>query len=386
MKFRVDSKELLIALKPLSKLMKIQKKEVLHNYIKFEIPDEVVQDLLLTASDVELCVVKKVCAYDIEGDGEFFLEQNKLIKCLHLIPKQVVLFEVNEETQEITVSYNGGFLILVYKPESYDNHPTKGNYAFQNSWMASISYKSFKEGLKKTFGFSAKDHSYEPLNVLHLAFRRRECIFLGTKGTVLVEHVANAISTNEFKMTIPSKYGTLLMDILDSEKFTEDIEIQCYYESPKDPLRKFEFPDLIKISVNGHSVFIKQAQKSHIEWDTFFDEPLICQCCFDGNTAIQALNRINSFDEEVRLALNVYATTLTMNSYYEDNLMAEFIKVFNMKGKDISIKVSSKLLLSVLKIMNGVVEFTFTENDQIILKSREYPELRAIVKPCLPES
>ena len=102
MKFSIPSKSLLSQLSLVSKVVNSKNSiSILDNFL-FELSGS---QLVITGSDSETTLSTRVDVVEGEGEGKFAVNVKKLLDLLKELPDQPLLFEIDDNTFEIIITY-----------------------------------------------------------------------------------------------------------------------------------------------------------------------------------------------------------------------------------------------------------------------------------------
>lgn len=105
MKFNVESKVLYGSASAVSKVINSKNPMPILNNFLLELKGNV---LTITASDIENTLSARVPVMEVEGEGRFCVDARRLTDLLKSMPDIGITFEINDESLEIQVTYNGG--------------------------------------------------------------------------------------------------------------------------------------------------------------------------------------------------------------------------------------------------------------------------------------
>ena len=167
MKFSIPSKNLLSQLSLVSKVVNSKNSiSILDNFL-FELSGS---QLAITGSDSETTLSTRVDVVEGEGEGKFAVNVKKLLDLLKELPDQPLLFEIDDNTFEIIITYQNG---------QYNFVGIDGNEFPQRSSMDvaaktySISVKEILAGIDHTLFASGADELHPIMMSVYWNINRR---------------------------------------------------------------------------------------------------------------------------------------------------------------------------------------------------------------------
>ena len=213
MKFSIPSKSLLSQLSLVSKVVNSKNSiSILDNFL-FELVGE---QLVITGSDSETTLSTRVAVVDSEGEGKIAVNVKKLLDLLKELPDQPLLFEIEDSTYEIVITYQNG---------QYNFVGIDGNEFPQRSSMDvaaktySISVKEILAGIDHTLFASGADELHPIMMSVYWNISPENVVFVATDTHKLVRYTNNRIQTGvEDSFILPTKPANILKSVLGKEE------------------------------------------------------------------------------------------------------------------------------------------------------------------------
>ena len=212
MKFNIPSKSLLSQLSLVSKVVNSKNSiSILDNFL-FELSGD---QLAITGSDSETTLSTRVNVMEAEGEGKFAVNVKKLLDLLKELPDQPLLFEIDDETFEIIITYQNG---------QYNFVGIDGNEFPQRSAMdvAAKSYtipvKEIMAGIDHTLFAAGTDELHPIMMSVYWNITPDNAVFVATDTHKLVRYTNNRIHTGvEDSFILPTKPANILKSVLVKE-------------------------------------------------------------------------------------------------------------------------------------------------------------------------
>ncbi len=230
MKFNIPSKSLLSHLSQVSKVVNSKNSiSILDNFL-FELKED---QLVITGSDSETTLSTRVAVVENEGEGKFAVNVKKLLDLLKELPDQPLLFEIDDISFEIVITYMNG---------QYNFVGINGNEFPQKSAMEetaksyTIPVKEILAGIDHTLFASGVDELHPIMMSVYWNISPENVVFVATDTHKLVRYTNNRIKTGvEDSFILPTKPANILKSILVKEE--GDVKIStdskgATFESP----------------------------------------------------------------------------------------------------------------------------------------------------------
>ena len=219
MKFSISSKTLLAQLSLVSKVVNSKNSiSILDNFL-FELVGE---QLVITGSDSETTLSTRVAVVEAEGSGKVAVNVKKLLDMLKELPDQPLLFEIDDTTFEIVITYlNGQYNFVGINGNEYPQRSALDADAKQYS----ISVKEILEGLDHTLFAAGADELHPIMMSVYWNITPENVVFVATDTHKLVRYTNNRIKTEvEDSFILPTKPAHILKSVLVKE--SGDVNMQ----------------------------------------------------------------------------------------------------------------------------------------------------------------
>ena len=213
MKFSIPSKSLLSQLSLVSKVVNSKNSiSILDNFL-FELVDG---QLVITGSDSETTLSTRVSVVDSDGDCKIAVNVKKLLDLLKELPDQPLLFEIDENTFEIVITYQNG----QYNFLGIDGNEFPQRSALDASAKSySIPVKEILAGLDHTLFASGTDELHPIMMSVYWNIAPDNAVFVATDTHKLVRYTNNRIQTGvEDSFILPTKPSNILKSVLVKEE------------------------------------------------------------------------------------------------------------------------------------------------------------------------
>ena len=212
MKFTISSSALLSLLSTTGKVVSSKNTLPILDYFLFDLKDDV---LKVTASDLETTLVGSVKVDSVEREGVIAAPVKLMLDSLKEFSEQPLTIEANENTWEITVSWNSGSLNI--PGTSGLGYPALPELA-ADKIVVSLDVDMMIGGINKTIFATADDDLRPVMNGIYVNLSSGLVTFVATDAHKLVKHTAEAEVAAEASFILPKKPSNLLRGILLKEE------------------------------------------------------------------------------------------------------------------------------------------------------------------------
>ncbi len=147
MKFNVESKALYGSASAVSKVINSKNPMPILNNFLLELKDSI---LTITASDIENTLSARVPVMEAEGEGRFCVDARRLTELLKSMPNIGITFDINDESLEIQVTYNGGAGKFDFIGLVGDEYPTPQVATDDDAVKFSVPAQQILQGIDNT--------------------------------------------------------------------------------------------------------------------------------------------------------------------------------------------------------------------------------------------
>lgn len=212
MKFTISSSALLSLLSTTGKVVSSKNTLPILDYFLFDLKGDV---LKVTASDLETTLVGSVKVDSVEREGVIAAPVKLMLDSLKEFSEQPLTIEANENTWEITVSWNSGSLNI--PGTSGLGYPALPELA-ADKIEVSLDVDMMIGGINKTIFATADDDLRPVMNGIYVNLSSGLVTFVATDAHKLVKHTAEAEVAAEASFILPKKPSNLLRGILLKEE------------------------------------------------------------------------------------------------------------------------------------------------------------------------
>ncbi|MCM1110660.1 MAG: DNA polymerase III subunit beta [Clostridium sp.] len=219
MKFNVPSKALYGLISNVSKVINSKNALQILNNFYFELRGTT---LSVKGSDQENSLVGSIEVLEAEGEGSFCSDARRMLDMLREIPDQGIVFDIDESTFEMKVTYRNGVYNTVAIPGN--EYPVAS--AIVASPDETVSFimptSQMLQGIEKTLFAVSDDDSHPQMMGILWDIKPTEIIFVATDTRKLVRYSnATAAPGVEASFILPFKPANVLKNV-----FTADCEMK----------------------------------------------------------------------------------------------------------------------------------------------------------------
>lgn len=222
MKFVVSSTELLARLQSVFRVVSSKSTLPILDNILFKAEDGT---LTITASDLESTMRTRLQLDNIEGEGSIAIEAKRLIDILKEFPEQPLIFEIDDQTQAVTIiSDNGKYSVVGQRGDEF---PDMAHLSEENTLTVSIPGEILLKGINKTGFATANDELRPVMNGIFIQFSEQGTTFVASDSHKLVRYRRTDVtSQGSSSFILPQKPAKLLQTVLAKE----DSEIKLQFD------------------------------------------------------------------------------------------------------------------------------------------------------------
>lgn len=219
MKFTINSKELLAKLQYAAKVINSKNTIPILDCFLLGIRGST---LFIAASDTETRLATKIDVSEVDGESKIAIDAHSLLDALKEIPEQPLVFEVNNENQEVFIRYHNGYYNLI--GQSGEEYPEPRSLS-KDALKIVIEPHVLLEGIQSTLFASADDELRPVMNGVYFDITDKDLTFVASDGHKLVRLVSETTKGSErSSFILPKKPANVLRTLLIKE--TEPIIIQ----------------------------------------------------------------------------------------------------------------------------------------------------------------
>lgn len=218
MKFTVSSSALLSLLATTGKVISSKNTLPILDYFLMELHED---GLKVTASDLETTITGSIAVDKADATGVVAAPAKLMLDSLKEFPEMPLVFDVNDSSWEIKVSWKSGSLSIPgVSPVSY---PTVPSVSEENRNEVTFDVDTLVNGINKTIFATADDELRPIMNGVFFNLDTDGVTFVATDAHKLVKYTTDASSTVKASFILPKKPANLLKNILLREEGTIDV-------------------------------------------------------------------------------------------------------------------------------------------------------------------
>jgi len=238
MRFNVESKVLYGSASAVSKVINSKNPMPILNNFLLELKGNV---LTITASDIENTLSARVPVMEVEGEGRFCVDARRLTDLLKSMPDIGITFEINDESLEIQVTYNGGAGKFDFIGLVGDEYPTPQVATDADAVNFTVSTAQILQGIDNTIFAVGNDTLRPQMMGIYWDVMEDGITFVATDTRKLVRY-RNSLSAPGVTTSciMPTKPAQVLKNVLPKDAEvkvsidgkralleTEDITFSC---------------------------------------------------------------------------------------------------------------------------------------------------------------
>ena len=331
MKFIVSSTALSNRLQAISRVINSKNALPILDCFLFDLQDGT---LSVTASDSETTMVTTIEVNENDSDGRFVVTAKTLLDALKEVPEQPLAFEINVETQEITIRYQNGMYSLVgQQADEYPSWPMLGGNAVRVEMEANV----LLNGINRSIFATADDELRPVMNGIYFDITTENITMVASDGHKLVRCKALSSKGNErAAFILPKKPATLLKNLLPKE--TDAVT--------------FEFDDRNAVfTLENYRMVCRLIEGRYPNYNSVIPQNNPYKVIVDRMSLIGALRRVSIFSSQasnlIKLRLQdnrivVSAQDIDFSTSAEETLVCQYA------GNPMSIGFRSSFLVDIL--------------------------------------
>ncbi|MFI3330280.1 MAG: DNA polymerase III subunit beta [Rikenellaceae bacterium] len=218
MKFDISSSALLSLLQTTGKVISNKNTLPILDYFLFELREG---SLKVTASDLETTFVGKIDVESVESEGVIAAPAKLMLDSLKEFSEQPLSIEVNQDTWEITISWNTGSLVL--PGISGASYPALPEFE-ESKTQLDMDVQNIVVGLNKTVFATADDDLRPVMNGIFVNIEPTLLTFVATDAHKLVKYTYDCDNEGvNSSFILPKKPTNLLRQVLVKEDDTINV-------------------------------------------------------------------------------------------------------------------------------------------------------------------
>lgn len=213
MKFVISSTALFSHLQAISRVINTKNALPILDCFLCELQDGT---LSITVSDSETTMMTSVEVNEADCDGRFAVDAKKLLDALKEIPEQPLCFEIDTNSQEITVLYQNGKYSLM--GQNADEFPLSAVLS-DNAVRVEMEAQVLLGGINRAIFATADDELHPVLNGIYFDITTDDITMVASDGHKLVRCKTLAARGNErAAFILPKKPAMLIKNLLPKEQ------------------------------------------------------------------------------------------------------------------------------------------------------------------------
>lgn len=316
--------------------------------------------ITLTASDSSISLISSMEVANAEGGGRICLPTSTMTSALKELANQPITLDINNDTYEIAITYNGGkFQLMGLAAEDFPVIPTYDN-------ATAIKAGIIANGISKVVSCTANDELRPIMNGICMDFTPDGLVFVASDGHKLARYQYTEVHDDKLqRYVLPTKTSQILSLIADKQD--DDVMVTITERNAQ-----FVTNDYRLISVLQEGTYPK--------YDTVIpkDNPFATRV--NRAALISALRRVLVFASESTSLISLHINAAQMTIAAQN---AEFgqssEELVNCDGNcnDFKIEFKGTFLLELLRIM---------DSEDIILNLASPQQAVVITPPEQPEN
>ncbi len=210
MKFNVPSKQLLMRLNAVSKVISNKNAYAILDNFLFELEGE---RLVVTGSDMESRMTTAIEVPGAEGNGKFAIDVKRILNLLKELPDTAMTFDINDESLEVNITYlNGKFNAMAFNGDEY---PLKAQGTGETATF-NLTEKDIYDGIQRTLFAVGTDDMHPQFMGIFWDIVPDGITFVASDSHKLVRYRKTQVQPNtELSFILPAKPASILSGILD---------------------------------------------------------------------------------------------------------------------------------------------------------------------------
>lgn len=209
MRFSVSSTTLCNRLQTINRVQSSKNALPILDAILFELQGNI---LKLTASDSETTMISTLEVTDCDGEGKIAIEAKQLITSIKEISEQPIVFNIDQNTFAIEISYQNGKYNLIGQ-SGYEYPVPQGMHESAN--YVSIDTQVMMNGISRCLFATADDELRPQMNGVYLDMTQDSITFVATDGHKMVRSRCLGFNSEQpSAFILPKKPALLLKTVL----------------------------------------------------------------------------------------------------------------------------------------------------------------------------
>lgn len=371
MKFSVSSTGLFSHLQAISRVINSKNSLPILDCFLMQLKENT---LLLTASDGETTLTTQLEVNSSNEEGCFAVSSKTLLDALKEIPEQPLTFDVNTQTQEITVYYqNGKYSLMGQTADEYPQIPTTGT----NTVHLTLDTQALLSGITRCIFATADDELRPVMNGIYLDINSEGITFVASDGHKLVRSRNLSLQGNDrAAFILPKKPANLLKNLLPKEQGNVEIDFDD---------RNATF------TLENYRMVCRLIEGRYPNYNAVIPTNNPFRATVERATLLSALRRVSVFSSQasslVKLhldnnQLHVSAQDIDFSTSAEESLPCEY------EGHSLSIGFKSPFLIDILNNINSpevVIELADPSRAGVIVpvEQEENDDLLMLLMPMM---
>ena len=369
MKFNISSSALSNRLQAISRVINSKNTLPILDCFLFDIKDNI---LSITASDNETTMITTVEISETSENGSFAIGAKNVLDAIKEISEQPLVFDVNLQTLEITISYQNGKCSVV--GQNAEEYPKYAELE-ENFVHFSLGADVLLNGITRTIFATADDELRPVMNGIYFDITPDNITMVASDGHKLVRNKNLSTKNNEKSAFIlPKKPATLLKNILGKEQGDVNIDFDDRYAS---------------VSLNNYRMVCRLIEGRYPNYNAVIPQNNPYKATIDRIGFLSALRRVSVFSSasssliKVRLLSNeiiVSAQDIDFSTSAEEKLICSY------EGEPMSIGFKATFLIDILNNLSGqdiIIELADPSRAGVITPA-EQPENEEILMLLMP--
>ena len=358
MRFNVSSSSLSNRLQTISRVQSSKNALPILDCILFELANGM---LKMTASDSETTMVTTMEVTDAEGEGRFAIGAKQLINSVKEISDQPIMFQVDENSSAIEITYQNGRYNLIGQNGYEFPVPSGVNDSARN---LSIDAQVLFNGINRCLFAAADDELRPQMNGVYFDMTPESITFVASDGHKLVRNRMFSVHVDEPSACIlPKKPALLLKAVLP--------------KAEGDAVVRFDDRNA-EIQLTDYTISCRLIEGRYPNYNSVIPTDNPFRVTADRMAFISALRRVSVFASQSSALIKIHVDqgTLTISAQDLDfSTSAEEHLICDYDGTPMSIGFNGPFLLDVLN--------SITSND-IVLELAD-PSRAGVITPAEQE-
>lgn len=295
-------------------------------------------NMTLSATDIETFVHCKLNISDSQGEGKFAIQAQLLSEMLKCMPEQPIRFIVDQNSNQIKVSYCNGINSFMSElnvhnfPDCKQLDENTKNITFNSSVLS--------ENIKQALPFAGNDELRPVMNCIYLDIMSDKVVFVSSDGQKLIRKILKVTGNEKGSFLIPKKSAKIISGMLG----TQNEEVQITFDS-----------HFIRLECGDILIVVRQTEGRFPNYNSVIPTTNNKQCVLDKDDFASVIKRTMVFASETLLGkfsfsectLNVSAQDIEQSFSSNETLFIEYT------GESIDIGFKSNSLDDILQNIPG---------------------------------